>query len=169
MVLISVLVVLALGLSATGAAQLVRSRLDAAAEIRRSSFAGLQARQVSEGVVNWALVRLNDTSFPAASNILPSVASDSTALNGMPTGVTITGATLAIGDITSTSTASFAISTSPATLTRTSVSNAFASGTPVTLVVTSTVTATVGGGASDYRHSQTYRFVLTGGNWEVRR
>lgn len=161
-ILTSVLVVLALGLSAAGAAQMVRSRLDGAAEIRRSSFAGLQARQIAEGVANWALVRLNDTGYPAASNILPAVATDSAAFNTMPAGTTITGSTVAIGNTTPTLTAAFTIT--PATLAK----NAVVSGT-TTLEVTATVTASVGGVATDYRNTQKYRFVQTGGNWEVRR
>ena len=166
-VLTSVLVVLALGLSAVGAAQMVRSRLDAAAEIRRSSFAGLQARQITEGVVNWALVRLNDTTFNASSNILPSVATDSAALTTMPAGVTITGATVAIGNTTPTLTAAFTLN--PTSLTRA----AMVSGTS-TVAVTATVTATVGGVSTDYRTNMTYRFFLptsgpNSGKWEVRR
>lgn len=161
-ILSSVLVVLALGLSAVGAAQLVRSRLDGAAEIRRSSFAALQARQITEGVINWALVRLNDTSLPAAGNILPvstPSSSDSIALTTVPAGVTISST---LGNVTPTLTAAF--STTPATLAK----NAVVSGT-TTLSVTSTVTSTVGGVATSYPYTQTFRFVQTGGNWEVRR
>ncbi|MEB3187074.1 MAG: hypothetical protein VKP72_06515 [bacterium] len=158
-ILSSVLVVLALGLSAVGAAQLVRSRLDGAAEIRRSSFAALQARQITEGVVNWALVRLNDPGFLPLGNVLPAVASDSAALTVLPGGVTINST---LGNTTPTLTAAF--STTPATLAK----NAVFAGT-TTLSVTSTVTSTVGGVATSYPHTQTVRFVQTGGNWEARR
>jgi hypothetical protein len=158
-ILSSVLVVLALGLSAVGAAQLVRSRLDGAAEIRRSSFAALQARQITEGVINWALVRLNDPAFLPPGNVLPAVASDSATLTALPVGVTINSS---LGNITPTLTAVF--TTTPATLAK----NAVFAGT-TTLAVSATVTSTVGGVATSYPYSQTFRFVQTGGNWEARR
>jgi|GEM_PF-4123751 len=161
-ILSSVLVVLALGLSAVGAAQLVRSRLDGAAEIRRSSFAALQARQISEGVVSWALVRLNDASYSVTSNLLPSsvpASSDSVALTTLPAGVTISST---LGDVTPTLTAAF--TTTPASL----AENAVVSGT-TTLEVTSTVTATVGGVATSYPYTQRVRLVQASGSWEARR
>ena len=154
MVLISVLVVLALGLSATGAAQLVRSRLDAAAEIRRSSFAGLQARQIVEGVINWALVRLDDSAVLPATNVLPSAA-ESTLFTSLPTPVAIKS--------TAPVWAAVCLA-SPSTLAKS------AAGT-TTLTVTATVTPTFDGfQVGTYSYNQTVRFVKVAENqWEARR
>lgn len=73
-VLVSALIVLALGLAGAGLTRLLQTQLSMGAELRRSNFAGTHAQLVAESLINHQLYLWNTSQLPDVATGMPSAA-----------------------------------------------------------------------------------------------